>query len=738
MPYLKITLQSDLCAGSGESFGNRVDTDVCLDAFGLPIIPARRIKGCLREVAQMLCETVPDRISARNIDDIFGAPNTETAALQCSDAFLADAVAIKAGLSALAPSDLLHPLAQPAAVSALFTSVRAQTALDKGTGVAKDGSLRFTRVVCQKNPRTPAKNQVFYAPIALREVHYPTMQMLCKALRHLGMHQTRGLGAVQCEFCEGDVPNATPKIKPPVQPAIGEVTLQYQIRLDASLSLYEGELLSTAIPASSVIGCLAQYYLETVIRDDSFYELFHSTAVRFSAITPVINGVRSLPTPLNLVYLKNKGRYANRYAPSFAQDKGEKQKTLQGTYAAPTADGFAVASPKVQTAAHHAFERVSGGVKTQQSTLYTQDALCSGQLYAGEITAPAALMPTLHRLLCNAPLRFGRSRSAQYGSCQLTAITAQPVCAQTITPKGRFYLVLSSDLLLGSGGIYTLQNAAVRTAICDALGLPAEPSAPPTEEAQDWCIYRRVGGYQSAWGLRKPEREVLCAGSVLSFMGTGAPLPRTLTIGEEQQQGFGQCTLYTADEIGRAEHIQKGTVDATPLTCDEGNIWNSFTSTLLLQHASETVTLRAQTIAKHPALTGKATAAFVGRLRLMLLESGGSFNAFLRTANAIPANTNANKKRKAFAQQFCQALLAGADLGQGDDFGAQLLQSPVSYALALLGDDVLFRALSDAMGQREAAMAVLGLWYPLAEQTLTLLKYQLRTPKAAEQEATHA
>lgn len=51
MEYLKITLLSDLCVGNGESIGNAVDADVCMDRVGLPYIPARRLKGCLKQAA---------------------------------------------------------------------------------------------------------------------------------------------------------------------------------------------------------------------------------------------------------------------------------------------------------------------------------------------------------------------------------------------------------------------------------------------------------------------------------------------------------------------------------------------------------------------------------------------------------------------------------------------------------------------------------------------------------------
>ena len=51
---LIITLKSDLCVGSGYSYAGIIDSDICYDALGLPYIPARRLKGCLREAAELM------------------------------------------------------------------------------------------------------------------------------------------------------------------------------------------------------------------------------------------------------------------------------------------------------------------------------------------------------------------------------------------------------------------------------------------------------------------------------------------------------------------------------------------------------------------------------------------------------------------------------------------------------------------------------------------------------------
>lgn len=48
---LKITLKSDLCAGSGFSYAGLIDSDISYDKYGVPFISGRRLKGCMKESA---------------------------------------------------------------------------------------------------------------------------------------------------------------------------------------------------------------------------------------------------------------------------------------------------------------------------------------------------------------------------------------------------------------------------------------------------------------------------------------------------------------------------------------------------------------------------------------------------------------------------------------------------------------------------------------------------------------
>ena len=68
---LVITLKSDLCAGSGYAYAGIIDSDVCYDAYGFPYIAARRLKGCLREAAELI------GLKSRETGELFGNPGED-------------------------------------------------------------------------------------------------------------------------------------------------------------------------------------------------------------------------------------------------------------------------------------------------------------------------------------------------------------------------------------------------------------------------------------------------------------------------------------------------------------------------------------------------------------------------------------------------------------------------------------------------------------------------------------
>jgi len=135
---LKIMLKSDLCAGSGYSYAGIIDSDICYNENGIPYIPARRLKGCLREAAKLIGED--ERA-------LFGESGSNSMCGICiGNAYPEGYTEIDEEIEGLKNSGYADILGTQKILE-IFTYIKAQTAIDKETGSSKKNSLRYTRVV---------------------------------------------------------------------------------------------------------------------------------------------------------------------------------------------------------------------------------------------------------------------------------------------------------------------------------------------------------------------------------------------------------------------------------------------------------------------------------------------------------------------------------------------------------------------------------------------------------------
>lgn len=258
---LKITLKSDLCAAVGKNYAVVIDNDTSLDEYGIPYIPSRRLKGCLRDAAKMI------GFSESEIEKLFGTGgNSVSGTLRLGDA------RIKNYFECV--EEIRTDGISPANVTDLFCSLRNQTALENDT--AKDGSLRFTRVVNRFSP-FENKEMEFYSEIEFGDDDYQLIERLCKALRNIGYHRNRGLGSVVCvltdyvsynnaEFSACDIDGET----------LYRIEYCVFLKNDLMLPVSGANETGSFIPGASVLGALASKY-----KGDNFEELFLSGKVRF-------------------------------------------------------------------------------------------------------------------------------------------------------------------------------------------------------------------------------------------------------------------------------------------------------------------------------------------------------------------------------------------------------------------------------------------------------------------------
>ncbi|MBI5207064.1 MAG: hypothetical protein HY934_04655 [Candidatus Firestonebacteria bacterium] len=139
---IEIKLLSDTLIGSGEGFGAIIDTDIVFDDLGIPYIPARRIKGCLRESAEQVCEMLKIfNIPLKSISEIFGT-GEKPSLLTFSNLTIEEYEKNRQWLGYFAEE--YKNIISKDAILDTFTMIRQQTALDKG--IAREHSLRTIRV----------------------------------------------------------------------------------------------------------------------------------------------------------------------------------------------------------------------------------------------------------------------------------------------------------------------------------------------------------------------------------------------------------------------------------------------------------------------------------------------------------------------------------------------------------------------------------------------------------------
>lgn len=186
--FVQIKLESPALTGSGEGYGAVIDSDVVFDDLGLPFIPARRVKGCLREVAVanagVFGEVLPG-VDHAAVAACFGVSGlSESAPLVIESMQLDEAVSLRHWLSWCAA--LKPDLVNRSSVLGQYCEIRRRTAIDSETGTAEAHSLRSARLV--------RKGHIFRGEVRFREEHLDLLVLAVHGWRGIGTSRTRGFG----------------------------------------------------------------------------------------------------------------------------------------------------------------------------------------------------------------------------------------------------------------------------------------------------------------------------------------------------------------------------------------------------------------------------------------------------------------------------------------------------------------------------------------------------------------
>jgi CRISPR-associated protein Csx10 len=557
MAKITLTLYSDLCPASGAGFGSVIDTDVCYNDKGFPYIPARRLKGCLREAAEDIDNPEVKAIFGESGDAIGGSLRFS------SNALLADDVTSQ--VCGLSPEQALD----------LFTYTRAGTEIDGGT--VKAETLRFSRVVKQY---VNGKRLAFATECEIDSQYEKAMQDICKALRNIGYKRNRGFGAVCCRFeaSEPEIRLAFPELEDGKE-YILPITIKNIVPL--VLSGQNSDETESYISGTQVLGALAWMYQKDKDSDE-FADLFLNGKLKFSNCVP-----GDMPAPLCYAKMKSGGNYRNLAQRPMRPNEKDQPKLLKKEYMALNGE---VIESEQEIIYHHRTEQKPRG---QDALLYMQTALSAGQKFHGTISGEGKYLKEIAVLLAKGTLRIGKSKTAQYATCKVEVgkVKDLPSPLKEIGPSEEIAVVLLSDVLL-------LENCAYTTdlhALLKEIGLGTDICGERTSLA-----YRTVSGYNGKWNLKKPHARAFKAGSVLVFKSTSAAKAEEFFIGQRIHEGFGRCKVMVIGDMPKAYKVKP----EKPEAAENG-----------------TIKAQAIAYAKRNRLDDAVTSSQIGRALLMLEQS---------------------------------------------------------------------------------------------------------------------
>ena len=529
---ISITLCSPLAAASGYAYAGIIDSDICYDNYGFPFIPGRRLKGCLREIAENQLRSILDN----DIETIFGrGGNDRLTGFSIGNACIRGRDELVNELSLIKAEDdhdasHLARFIDKQSILEQFTSVKAQTKMVNG--VADDLTLRYTRTVYEHSPLT-GEPMEFIAEVDYEDGIENDLRKIVSGLRNIGLMRNRGLGNVYCRF--EPVTEGRNRFNDLIIPDNGlcEITFVLTNTAPLMISGMSDNVSLKYIPGQNVLGLLAGRYLAipgNTAEDKAFKDLFLNGKTIFTNVLPYIYGKIHYPAPafinklkktkklVNIEAIREMSREKENADSDYNPDNGNQPKKLKGKYLAELDGKYSVHDVDMRIVYHHNHREKDEEGKVV-GKLYSHQVISEDQQFSGRIIVPAEYAELVTDLLNMGDLFFGKSRTAQYGRCKLNNVDVHPYKSKTIDlNEGDDILVtlLSDSIFINERG-YTIAYKDVVRDIANKLGIKAEG----TEDSAFSIISTgMINGYQTKWNLQKQAVPAVLAGSVYALRVT--------------------------------------------------------------------------------------------------------------------------------------------------------------------------------------------------------------------------
>lgn len=575
--WLEIALKSDMCAATGESEKGLVDIKTAAE-YGIPIIPGKRIKGCLLNEGKEMVSN--GYIEKRALDCLFGcAGMAYPGSLIVKDAHLYKIPGEIFGCSEIEPDVIVEDYDKTFAerrgnsrlktkqVETILTRERTRTAIDRELGIPLDQTLRTMQVV----PRGVVFRSLLELRYPEQENELKLLEYCVKALRHIGLGVTRGFGEVVCTLTEAEgIPEGSPisEGKDLCLQSGYQTELQYEIELKAPV-LFAGENglsgeCSERVPGASIMGALATMMIEDrnlgdhAHEDEIFSRIFLRDGVQFGDGFLKKRDHVFYPCPANLAKKKDaqpesRGQVINLFV---KENEHVRRKNINSqvcfgknnVFIAETEKEFHMhhARPADRGIGHALNDRFESGA-ADMGQLFQYTALSKGQQFRGTIKGASEDLSLLMDCLEKRKFRFylGRSRTAEYGEVEMKCWTEQSARGELRSKTWLLWLLSPLAAVDWFSGSIGPRPEYLKAQMQKELGCQVEIKG---------CMlkYTRVGGYNSKWRLPMPQYGAMGPGSVLIVKAERelyADELETVRWGAATGRGYGQVKVLPESMI---------------------------------------------------------------------------------------------------------------------------------------------------------------------------------------------
>lgn len=307
------------------------------------------------------------------------------------------------------------------------------------------------------------------------------------------------------------------------------------------------------------------------VRQREFHDLILGGSVHYLNAYPIVDNMRTLPTPVSLRLRKDEPENTRKIIDLSACDSDrwpmDDLISISEEFLSLGAAQPKLFNPKISARIHHQRDRAKGHAGKDRGAIFTFESLDAGQLFAGLILLRCKQKAELDHIesrikeLLGSPILLGRSRRAGYGGMAVISWgksqnhETEAGGRDGLRPLNRdieqgeqFRFLLTSQCIVRNPVTGQIDPAALEKMIVDRI-------SNRVETIRKIWTFAAVSGFNRKWRLELPQTLAVSAGSIFVLKANQAISQSELhmieheALGERKEEGYGRFLFLDAPSL---------------------------------------------------------------------------------------------------------------------------------------------------------------------------------------------